>query len=329
MSRILRPSPNAQAACASVRRAIGRLGAATALLAGGLVSGACGPPAQGLTSEPTPSPVALAATPTVAPYPGATVAPVATSGPPTQPRTVVALDAGHGGPDDDLPRFDRAGRLMPWYREGYNSGVIRRYNDGTELREKDLTLRLTLAAAEILEARDVAVVLTRREDLPVNVEDRDYNDDGKVDLTDDLLARVDLVNQSRADLLVSIHVNAHPSPYLRGTYTQYTGGRAFSAESVRLALTVHDRIMRGLTELGVEPVSRGVEEDNQDDPTGRHLVLLGPKTDRAPLETTIPGALVETLFLTNPDDAELLRREDALDALAQGIAEGILEYLGR
>jgi N-acetylmuramoyl-L-alanine amidase len=43
----------------------------------------------------------------------------------------------------------------------------------------------------------------------------------------------------------------------------------------------------------------------------------------------MPGALVEPLFLTNPDDVELLRRADVLDMLARSIAEGVLDYLGR
>jgi N-acetylmuramoyl-L-alanine amidase len=38
-------------------------------------------------------------------------------------------------------------------------------------------------------------------------------------------------------------------------------------------------------------------------------------------------ALVEHLFLSNPDEAALLRDEATLDALADGDAQGILEYL--
>jgi len=253
--------------------------------------------------------------------------------PPTPPATpiarrpVVALDAGHGGPDDDLPRADRSGRLLPWYREGDNSGAIFRSNGGSELREKDLTLRLALATADLLEAEDVLVVVTRREDVPVNLERRDLNEDGKLDLVDELLARIDLINRSQADVLVSIHLNAHPSPSMRGTYANYASGRPFTRESIRLAVTLHQQVLRGIRELSPGAVDRGVEDDVEDDPTGRHLLLLGSRTARAPFETTMPGALIEPLFMTNPEDVELLRRADLLDAVARSLADGILEYL--
>ena len=281
------------------------------------------PPA--IAPLPTPASVAVATAIPLAVIP-ATATPVPTA---TPRRPVVAIDPGHGGPDDDLPRYDRAGRLMPWYREGENSGVIYVAEDGSELREKDLTLRLALAAAELLESRGVAVVLTRREDVVVNRQERDYNRDGEVDLVDELLARVEVVNDSEAELLVSLHFNAHPSAKLRGTYTQFSGDRPFTKESIRLGRTVHDRIVKGLRALDPDAVDRNVEEDIQYDPTGRHLVLLGPKTGRSPLETRVPGVLIELLFLTHEEDVELLRRQDVLDALPRAIADGILDYLGR
>lgn len=242
-------------------------------------------------------------------------------------RPIVAIDPGHGGPDDDLPRADRAGRVIPWYREGDNSGAIYRWSDGNELREKDLTLRLALATADHLRERDVVVVLTRRGDVPVNLEKRDYNDDGQVNLTDELLARIDLVNRGAADLLVSIHLNANPSPAMRGISANYASGRPFSERSVQLALAIHSQVLRGLRALPVTVVDRGVEDDASDDPLGRHLLLLGPRTERAPLETAMPGALIEPLFLTNLDDAQVLQRADVLDTIARSIADGILEYL--
>ena len=44
--------------------------------------------------------------------------------------------------------------------------------------------------------------------------------------------------------------------------------------------------------------------------------------------TGMPAALVESLFISNADDAALLRTEAAREALAQGLARGILRYLG-
>jgi N-acetylmuramoyl-L-alanine amidase len=41
----------------------------------------------------------------------------------------------------------------------------------------------------------------------------------------------------------------------------------------------------------------------------------------------MPSVLVESMFLTNPVEAELLRDEEFREAVAQGIAEGIEAYL--
>jgi N-acetylmuramoyl-L-alanine amidase len=45
------------------------------------------------------------------------------------------------------------------------------------------------------------------------------------------------------------------------------------------------------------------------------------------LRGPVPSALVENLFLSNGNDAAVLRDDATLDALADGCAQGILEYL--
>ena len=41
----------------------------------------------------------------------------------------------------------------------------------------------------------------------------------------------------------------------------------------------------------------------------------------------MPSALVELLFVTNPDDAAMLADESARDALARGVANGIISFV--
>ncbi len=45
--------------------------------------------------------------------------------------------------------------------------------------------------------------------------------------------------------------------------------------------------------------------------------------------TEMPGALVELLFISNTEDAALLRSDAARDAMARGVARGILVILGQ
>jgi len=42
----------------------------------------------------------------------------------------------------------------------------------------------------------------------------------------------------------------------------------------------------------------------------------------------MPAALVESLFVSNVEDAALLRSNDARDAIARGLSGAILRYLG-
>jgi N-acetylmuramoyl-L-alanine amidase len=70
--------------------------------------------------------------------------------------------------------------------------------------------------------------------------------------------------------------------------------------------------------LGYASVDRGVRSDLlAGKPYGHFFSLRGP----------VPSALVESLFLSNAADAALLREDATLEALADGCAQGILEYL--
>ncbi len=43
----------------------------------------------------------------------------------------------------------------------------------------------------------------------------------------------------------------------------------------------------------------------------------------------MPGALVESLFVSNEVEAELLQRDEILDAIAAGCLEGIRTYFSQ
>ncbi|MCK9314399.1 MAG: N-acetylmuramoyl-L-alanine amidase, partial [Methanocorpusculum sp.] len=45
--------------------------------------------------------------------------------------------------------------------------------------------------------------------------------------------------------------------------------------------------------------------------------------------TTMPSALVEVAFLSNPEEESLLQQEYFLDLAAQAIADGIAAYMGK
>jgi N-acetylmuramoyl-L-alanine amidase len=57
----------------------------------------------------------------------------------------------------------------------------------------------------------------------------------------------------------------------------------------------------------------------------------GPANPASPTSkeaTNMPAALVESLFISNVEDAAELRTDAARDAIAHGLSSAILRYLG-
>jgi len=108
-------------------------------------------------------------------------------------------------------------------------------------------------------------------------------------------------NSWGADIFVSIHCNAADDPTANGTETfcVYGAGAGYT-----LADCIQRQIVRSL------PVTnRGVQEKG-------YAVLTG---------TTCPATLVETAFLSNRTDAELLK--NCQDEFARAIARGVTDFI--
>jgi len=194
--------------------------------------------------------------------------------------------------------------------------------------EKDLTLAIAREIAERLRATlGLQVVLTRDEDVAVGLDERSA-----------------LANQNKADLFVSVHLNATVS------------GRARGAETYFLSLQASDERAAGLAAAenltGGEPAAPGSEEfDLQlllwDLAQSQHLAssqrlatLIQAELNRA-LElpdrgvkqapfrvltgAAMPAVLVELGFLTNAEEEKRLRDP----AYRAGLAETVVRAIGR
>ena len=218
------------------------------------------------------------------------------------PRPVV-IDPGHGGDD--------VGAQSP-------IGVT----------EKEVTLAVARRLARILESRGRAVRLTR-------------DGDQSRALTD----RTALANRLDATVFISLHANASTVASVAGAETYYMSldgasdeaaaataaleNRAGSSadgrspldlilwdlaqaevlnESSRLALSVQGRLN---ARLGLR--DRGVKQ-------APFVVLTG---------ATMPAILVEVGFLSNPTEAQQLTRPESQQQLAEAVAAGVEDFLGR
>lgn len=220
----------------------------------------------------------------------------------------VAVDPGHGGAE-----------VGAVFAEG-----------GQTLAEKDVNLSIALRLKSLLENAGYRVVLTRDSDRSANDPPMDRTGDGRVNARDDLQARVDIANEAGADVFVSLHNNGSNSPGESGTEVWYCKERTFGDKNYALASELQTAILASLRDVGYTSRDRGVKEDSsfriyRGQPYNV-FVLGAPRAPSHPRASEMPGALVESLFVSNSVEASLLQRDDVLDAIAAGCFEGIERY---
>ena len=186
---------------------------------------------------------------------------------------------------------------------------------GGGLREYQLTLDLARRVRTRLESAHLSVRLTREDDQPLSAY---TNPLATEQIQAEQQARIAAAGPSR--IYVSLHFNGGPTR-LRGTETYFNPERAPEAATAdySLAALLQEHVVEALAaEIGYASLDRGVKSD---------LAAGKPYGHSFGLRGLVPSALVENLFLSNPDEGALLRDDATLDALADGCAQGVLEYL--
>ena len=128
---------------------------------------------------------------------------------------VIAIDAGHGGPD--------GGAVS-------RQGVI----------EKDINLAISLQLRDYLQQAGAIVVMTRETDQDLADTDQKGLRKRK---SQDMKRRVEFIRESKPDLLISIHMNSIPSNRWSGAQTFY---RKDLPENEQLAKLIQAEIRRNL-----------------------------------------------------------------------------------
>ncbi|MGH4117820.1 N-acetylmuramoyl-L-alanine amidase [Clostridium sp.] len=154
--------------------------------------------------------------------------------------------------------------------------------------EKKVALAVTLKVGAILNKNHVETIYTREDDT-----------------TTSLQKRCDISNSARPNYFVSIHANSFTKPTANGIETWYFTG---NADGQRLAKAVQAELIK---ETG--RYDRGLK-------TSSGFVVLK--------NTDATAILVETSFLSNPEEERLLITDDFQNKLAKAISTGILRCLG-
>jgi N-acetylmuramoyl-L-alanine amidase len=219
----------------------------------------------------------------------------------------VAIDAGHGGEDP---------------------GAVGRRG----AREKDVTLAIARRLERLLAAEpNVRVLMTRDGDYFVP-----------------LATRVAKARRVQADLFVSIHADAWIRPDARGSSVFALSERgASSTAAAWLAKRENDAdliggVNLGAHDAGIARVLLDLSTTAQINDSLRfgHAVLREieqvndlhkPRVEQAGFAVLkapdIPSILVETAFISNPDEERRLQDERYQEKIAAAIARGIKRYL--
>ncbi|MBP1914463.1 N-acetylmuramoyl-L-alanine amidase [Lederbergia galactosidilyticus] len=186
---------------------------------------------------------------------------------------IIYLDPGHGGPDGGA--------------------------GDSEALEKDIALEVSRKLRDYLQEQGALVLMTRETDKDLAGDVRGYSRRKRADLH----KRVELVNESDADLVISIHLNAIPSPRWSGAQTFYM---PHYAANKRAATFIQAELVETL------------ENTNRKAKVIENVYLLK--------KSKKPSALVEIGFLSNPTERENLLLDSYQDKVAFSIYKGITRY---
>lgn len=186
---------------------------------------------------------------------------------------VIVIDAGHGGEDPG--------------KVGINDAL-----------EKEINLAIAKKLEAILLDKGYEVVLTRT------------TDDGLYQSTDsnkkvaDMKKRCQIIEDAKADIVISIHQNSFSQESVRGAQVFYY---KYSQRGQVLA----DKIQKAIRQFADEENKRTIKDNST------YYMLV---------HTPCPTVIVECGFLSNHSEAEMLCTDEYQDRIANAIYEGIGEY---
>ncbi len=179
-------------------------------------------------------------------------------------------------------------------------------------QEKDLVLQIAYGIKDYIEAQNTGlqIYMTREDDTIFSN-----------DVAEDLQLRCQMAEEVGADVFVSLHLNATESHENSGAMVLISKNAAVTNACSLLGNDILDE----LELLGIK-IRGTVMKDSNDtfDENGvavdyyainRHCAALG-----------VPGIIVEHCFMDNTADIPFIENDDAIKALAEADAKGILAY---
>jgi TonB family protein len=186
---------------------------------------------------------------------------------------IVAIDAGHGGTDIGT-------------------------QSSTGILEKNLNLSIAKKIEELSKDYNVEIVMTRETDiLPGNA--------GSI--REGLINRIAIAEKNKADLFISIHMDASVSQELANGFSIYLSTQnPYYRKSVELGTILTNEIKKTYSIL----------PELKERPSGIKILE----------STAMPAILIECGYMTNKNDLRFISDENNQTIIARDILKGIVKY---
>ena len=183
---------------------------------------------------------------------------------------VIYLDAGHGGKDPGA-----------YYKDVY---------------EEDINLSITLKLKDKLEKMGAVVYMTRTDDYDLS------NPSASLRKRSDLGNRAKMINESDADVYLSIHLNS-------STNTSWKGAQVFYDDI--------NKNNENIAKLFQEEFNKNLNSDRKIKEISNLYMYKN---------ITKPGVLLEVGFISNASDRYLLKKGNYQDKISNVIANTLIKY---
>ena len=212
---------------------------------------------------------------------------------------------------------------------GKDPGAIGR----SGLKEKTITLDVARRLAVLVRERlGCNVIMTRDRDVYIPLDERPF-----------------IAKSKKADLFVSIHVNANRKKRAKGIETYIQSLRASDRDAMATAAFENSTSTKTLSQLDTElgKILKGLASQNKEEesvelagyvqrslvdtirPVQGRIVNLGVKRAffYVLVNTEMPSILAEVGFITNPDEERLLKQEAHRQKIAEALFQGVKQFV--
>lgn len=168
------------------------------------------------------------------------------------------------------------------------------------VKESNINLDIALKLRAIFEENGWQVIMTRDNDKSL------FTEEGSIrsKKIQDLVNRKKMIDEENPDYVIMIHLNSFPDSSCFGAQTFYPGK---SDESKLLAEEIQKQLIEG------------IDNGNHRKSKQKNDILLLKNI-------TVPTALVECGFLSNPEEERQLQQDQYQNILAQCIYKGLVSY---